>query len=188
MAQLERLLPPLRPTGDYAAAEFDQVRAFQLLAHAEIESFVEDRAIAVIDRALDKWRLDGRARKPVVALLAFTEEKLGRPPETIPPSKRELNDRVERAKSAFSRVVHSNNGIKERDLLSILLPVGVLEVDIDETWLASMSSFGEVRGTTAHKAIRVQTPPDPATERARIKEVMEGLATLDQVMGGLARK
>ena len=42
-------------TGSYSARQFDRARAFRLLAHAEIESYLEDVAFDAANNAFRVW-------------------------------------------------------------------------------------------------------------------------------------
>ena len=103
--------------------------AFRLLAHAEIESYLEDIVIATIDIATDNWLKNGLISKPLLTMIAFTEGELGR----LPHSKSwdnilSLNTRIKNSKKKYSRyVVKENHGIKEWHILRLLLPAGIDE-------------------------------------------------------------
>lgn len=187
LEQLESLLPDISPTGDYGEDEYDRVRAYRLLVHAEIESCIEELAESVAHKAVSRWVTDGRARRPLLALLAFTEVNWPSAPSALTPSRGELRERIERAKSMFTGSLRRVNGIRERDVLAMLLPVGFREVDFDTTWLATINSFGEERGETAHTTVRVQSPPDPKTEKDRIMQILDGLRDIDEKLLPLGR-
>ncbi|WP_380171106.1 hypothetical protein ACFEMC_19220 [Kineococcus sp. DHX-1] len=50
----------------------------------------------------------------------------------------------------YTKRVDENQGIKQNNLFSLLLPLGFNENDFDTVWLGSMNSFGSGRGDTAH--------------------------------------
>ncbi len=185
--ELENLLPSTRPTGDYTRDEFDRVRAFQLLGHAEIEAFIEDVGMATVNSAFKKWSVDGKARRPLLSLLAYTEVKLGHPPQVLPFGRPELRQRLEKVKNSYSYLVKNSNGIREKDVLAVLMSAGLREADFDTTWLATIDSLGKRRGETAHTTFRVQSPPDPVTERDRVRDVIRGLEPLDEKLLRLSR-
>ena len=59
------------------------------------------------------------------------------------------------------------------------MPVGITEYDIDQTWLATIDSFGQWRGDTAHQAAKqAKYLPDPATELSTIGIILDGLKKL----------
>jgi hypothetical protein len=74
---------------------------------------------------------------------------------------------------------------KEKDLLRLLLPIGVREYQIDRTWIATMDSFGSARGDIAHQSFRTQQPPDPANELATVRQIVDGLRKIDALVSQL---
>ena len=54
-----------------------------------------------------------------------------------------------------------NHGIKEKNILGLLLPIRLSMSDINQTWLATIDSFGSDQGNTAHRSVRAYQPPDP---------------------------
>ncbi len=168
-------------TGAYTTRQFDHARAFRLLAHAEIESFLEDVAFDTVNMAFQAWVDNGIITLPLVAMVAYAEQNLGIVPDRKTKIEKDLVDRLERSLSKFNGYAKAgNHGIKEKDVLKLLLPVGMSERDIDSTWLATTSSFGRARGETAHRSNQVDRPPDPRTEFDIVIQILEGLADIDE--------
>ena len=65
----------------------------------------------------------------------------------------DINMRIASSISLFRNGLAQNNGIKEKDILKILLPLGFPFSSIDSTWLTSINSFGSLRGELVHKNI-----------------------------------
>lgn len=177
------LLPAVSPTGTYTQAEYDRTRAYRVLAHAEIEACLEDLVHDVADQAFRRWAKDGRSRRPLLGLLAYHEGALQIRPilRTVGAPPEQIKDKAQRAKDDFcNRVRTTNNGIREQNVLAMLLPVGVALSDIDNAWLATIDSFGLDRGRTAHQsAAKATLLPDPATERATVGQIVAGIGSLD---------
>jgi hypothetical protein len=187
--ELRRHLLPARfdPTGAYSPRAIDRARSYRLLAHAEIEACIEDLARELIANSYAAWELDKRPRTCLLALVSFYDDKFPRIPEAMPPMLGRvtpgfMKDRVETARNAYARAVQQSNGVKEKDLLRLLLPVGIQEYELDRTWLATIDSFGSVRGDTAHQSMRTQQPPDPANELAIVRQIVTGLRQLDELL------
>ena len=186
IGQLEKLLPALSPIGTYTLAEYDFVRSFRLLAHAEIEAFLEDRARSVADDAVRRWHADRRPRRVLLGLLVFHAKSAGlseqnlRNLSTQPAS--HISNSIDRAHQQYRTRLSKNHGIREENLLGILLPLGLEGSDIDTAWLATTDGFGARRGETAHTAIAVQQPLDPQTERQTVKDIVAGLDALDRTL------
>ena len=78
--QLDRRIGKLRvhllpfhfsPTGTYSADELDKARAYRLLVHAEIESYLEDSARRIANESLKQWTTTQKARPVILSLLTF---------------------------------------------------------------------------------------------------------------------
>jgi hypothetical protein len=120
------------------------------------------------------------------------------PPDTLTPSqgskkvpdgKIKINKKIDSAIESFNRAIKQNHGIKEANLLALLLPIGIDTDDLDDpTWLATMKTFGEERGVVAHSSSTSPTiqVPDPATELGRIVHIISpGLCKVDELINKL---
>ena len=184
------------PTGSYSDEQTTRTFAFRLLAHAEIEGFLEDRAKELAKIALAGWRTSRRPSTTLVALMAFSGLDHRPPPPTLSPPQPskakswpqevDLDERVAAAVTAFNRRMSQNHGIKEENLLRILMPIGLGTDDIDQTLLAELNSLGSDRGATAHSSGQhVTTIPDPKNELERVRRILEGLEGVDTTLGEL---
>jgi hypothetical protein len=195
--ELERRIRELRqtflpqkfdPTGDYEDLVYEQTRAFRVLAHAEFESFIEDRVIEVIDQAVSSWKVSGSIAISLLAAVAYREAA---PP--IPESLSEaaakrakyptLEARIEAVQADMHRYARKqNHGIKEKNLLRLLLPIGLQETDIDSGWLSATETWATARGDAAHKGAKMQVKPDPQNELKIVNVVLDGFRDLDVQM------
>lgn len=183
-----RLLPKeFSPTGAYNMQQYDKVRAYRLLVHAEVESYLEDRARDVATSAYNKWLRDHRPRSVLISLLAFHLQQEGlsaqKLREVLGGSRRHTDDSVKSANQSYNKMLSDNNGIKEENVLRILLPLGIEAGDLDSAWLTTIHDFGRKRGETAHTSIRTQQPPDPESELRIVSEIVGGLRKIDQKLG-----
>jgi hypothetical protein len=176
--------------------EVTRTLAFRLMAHAEMEDFLETRVQQVATAAITAFSTSGKVSRALLALACFAENGCGKPPPTLEPEQENQRkewpkkiDVVVRAKlyvTSFLARVKENHGIKEENLLSLLLPVGVDPTTIDPTWLANCNSFGSARGEAAHtSSMRVSQPPNPADEKKRVEELVRGLAAIDNHLSDL---
>ncbi len=192
MGELRRMFLPeeFDPTGSYPEEQTTQTFAFRLLAHAEIEGFLEDRAKELSKTALAAWRNGKKPSTSLVSLVAFSGLEHRTPPGTLAapqpsqsktwPKEVELDERIVAAVTAFHRRLSQNHGIKEENLLGILLPIGLSTGDIDPTLLAELNSLGSDRGTTAHTSVQhVTIVPDPRDELKRVQRILEQLQAVD---------
>jgi len=180
------------PTGDYSERQKDHARGYRLLAHAEIESYIEDVAKEVILKALGDWK---RSQKPSRTIVSFIScyhsswnpydadaqeevHKLALNRKCIADSAKEILDA---ASVQYAEQLKKNHGVRTSNLQRILVPAGVDLSALDQTWLTNLDNFGELRGKTAHNAAaKVTEAIDPKTEYDRVKNLLEGLTQLDK--------
>jgi hypothetical protein len=146
--------------------------------------------MGAVNGAYGAWQIDRRPRQCLIALLAYHEGDLGPMPEEISASRASatpLRTRLKHARDQYTQWVQTkNNGIREPNVLRLLLPTGVLESDLDPGWLQTIDGFGNARGDTAHQALRTQQPPDPATEHQTVAAIVAGLRKVDARLTELA--
>jgi len=193
LSELRRYMLPakLDPTRSYTPREYDRTRGYRLLVHAELEACLEDLVIGVANQACKSWTLDRRPRQCLIALLAYYEGNLGAVPDEISnagSSTKPLRTRLKVARDNYVTWVRmNNNGIRESNILRLVLPVGVLESDLDAGWLQTMDAFGSARGDTAHQALRTQQPPDPTAEYQTVQDIVAGFRKVDAKLSALAK-
>ncbi len=190
----EHLLPdPFEPTGMYEdAGVYTRSLAYRVLAHAEIEAFLEDRALEAVTKARAVWDSDRHVSRVVLSLVAFSGKEMALPPDSLAapndnkakswPALIDINERLIPILSAFHRLVRNDNhGIKERNLLSLFLPIGLDHQKLDPAFLVAMETFGSLRGQAAHTStnMSVQQAVDPAVEHKRVSDLLPGLISLD---------
>lgn len=181
--QLEkRLIPKIRPTGKYTPRENDLIRSYRLLVHAEFESYFEDRAIEIADRSLAEFLKSGRTNIVIAALMAFSPLT----PQSPPSSLNKISQieipvaRVQKIVGHFRKSIREgNHGIKEKNIISIFLPIGLPVAALDPTFLNTLNSYGASRGASAHQSVRTQAPIDPATETRTVSDLLKEIAKLD---------
>jgi hypothetical protein len=181
--QLNRLkdefLPEISPTSSYSESQLSKTAAYRVLAHAEIESYLEERAWEVVQNAKTLWDTSGKNTRTLICLLGFSDLTMDKPPDTLKkPSnvkqdnhdkRLEITEKINSAIKSFKKVIDNNHGLKEKNILALLLPIGINSNDLDpnNTWLANMNTFGQKRGLVVHKSatsyMTTQTP-DPANE------------------------
>ena len=169
-------------TGSYSARKIDRARGFRILAHAEIESCLEDLVAQTVDIAFKGWWLDQRPRTTLVALVTFCGREHAAREALGAKGGPDMRERVTSAKDVFMRWVKTeNHGVREKNVLKLLLPAGIGEHEIETAWLATIDGFGVDRGTTAHQsANKPQTIPDPQTELETVRAILKGLVPIDR--------
>jgi hypothetical protein len=182
--------------GNYSDDDIIRTLAFRVLAHAEIEAFVEERAWATVTKAIEVWTKHGRTGRTLAALLAFSTSHGGEPPTTLEPSQPsqkktwpdrvDIDRRIANAANAYWHVKNGNHGVKEANLMALLLPIGVNLTSLDATMLMDLSAFGEARGDAAHNSgASVKAPPDPQGELKRVETLLQHLVAIDACFSDL---
>lgn len=198
----QHLLPSqeeLDPTGSYDGDVYTKTLAYRVLSHAEFESYFEDRVRDLYLAAIDAWETRNIMTKILACMLAFSSSDIDDIPATKVPiqvnqrqkweRKIKLTGRISKCANSYHHIIEMNHGIKEENLLKLLLPIGIEADEIDDIWLAAMNSFGEERGSVAHSSrsnYRTTTLPDPKTEMDKITNILEGLKVIDILLNQLS--
>lgn len=191
LAELRKALLPVKfePTGMYRSPARVHLRviSFRLLVHAEVECFFEDRAFELFDAGWKAWAGDRAPNRVVLALLAYSGVTTSGPPEKLggDPHRQKTYDDItvplKKAQAAWRATHKANHGIKEANVLALLLPLGVAAGDLDTTLLADLTSFGGSRGAAAHSSpVGVTTYADPKSEYDRATQLISALRSVDE--------
>lgn len=192
-SELRRNMLPrvFSPTGSYTQKQLDRVRGYRLLAHAEVEAFIEDRVREAANTVVGKWSADKRPRPVLLSLVAFCLKQEiashNQLKDEYAGSKSRLEQAVKAAQTAFNQAVTQNNGVRERDILRLLFPVGLKNTEIDTAWLSTIDSFGANRGEVAHSSVKAHQPLDPKNELTTVQDILKGLKDLDKNLTRIAR-
>jgi hypothetical protein len=195
----KQFLPNISPTGLYSERQLARTIAYRVLAHAEIESYLEERVWEAVLKAKKNWDSSGKAHCTLICLIAFSGQTMDSPPDTLTPNKPnkelpqekvKISKKIDSAIKCFKHVIDQNHGLKEANILALLLPIGVDSDDIDSTLLATMNTFGEKRGRVAHSsatAYRTNEQPDPANELSTVEQIVQGLLQVDELINNLIK-
>lgn len=188
------LLPlPFEATGTYADEALVRTRtlSFRVLAHAELETYIEDRVVEIAKAAWKRWEGERHVTAPLLHLVGFCGLALQAPPDTLAaPNQNQAkswSDRIdvnERLKDIVQRYVRmvtlENHGIREPNLMAMLLPIGLRPFAIDPVFVDRLDDFGRSRGEAAHgSSIAVQQSPDPKSEYDDVHVLLAELVKLD---------
>jgi hypothetical protein len=175
LAVLERHFPPkdgeFSLSGHYTREQDDKTKAYLLLVHAELESYFEERAKSRADIAHSHWQRTGKCPLVLSRLLVYHQEEL----EALSPAA------VTKAMNYYLDKIEKNHGIKEKNLLSLFLPVGLGHRDLDTRLVAACDQLARKRGQFAHASFKAHQQVDPQTERDNVREnIMPELIKLDR--------
>jgi hypothetical protein len=184
----KNLVPRLSDTGDYTEKELDMAAGFRLLAHAEIEAFLEESAKEAALKAITSWHANGKVSHTLGCLLShYPKRKI--PQQVLEDEKSGRSSRIhyaiQIAHGAYVHVLTKNNGVREENVKKILFPIGIKHADIDVTWLNTIDSFGRDRGFVAHNSAGAIRAIDPETEIKTVEQIVVGLGKLDTALGKL---
>jgi hypothetical protein len=194
--ELRQLLLPAEfdPTGSYAHPMQTTTCAlsFRVLAHAELESYLEDRALEVATTALQAWRTRKHVSIVAFHLIAFSGMIAELPPDTLYTTDQNkiktwqaritIDDRFDKSVNDYhNKIRNKNHGVKEKNIVSMFIPLGFDMSNCDELFLQTMSTFGEARGTVAHTSGRshVQKAVDPKDEYTVLLNILAALDRID---------
>ncbi len=195
-----QFLPKINPPGIYYSdRQLALIIAYRVFAHAEIEAYLEDRVKKVALDAKINWDNHGKTSRTLLSLLAFSGEMMDVPPDTLSPikgskkvalEKIKLDKKIEIAVNCFMKAINQNHGLKEANILALLLPIGIDSDDLDLGLMLDLNTFGEQRGLVAHSsAISYMTRklPDPADELNQIQQITKGLSQIDKLINALIK-
>lgn len=176
--------------GEYTEKELDLARGYKLLAHAEIESFLEDIAKNKVLQVIREWETQ---RKPSLTLISFlasyhsswnVDDNISNE-EIIKLSKsrtksESIKETIDIACKQFIKKIKENHGIREKNFLTLILPLGYDEKNIDATLVSNLDSFGKLRGDIAHNSRNSLTISiNPQDELNAVNNILDGLRELD---------
>lgn len=192
----EQFLPdPFDPLGVYPNARRIQAhtRAFLVLSHAEIETYLEEWAKDIARAAEVVWTNSQRIVTPLAFLLSWSQERLTIPDaigtSTSTTGSPRLAEITKRLFPAYYKRIKDNDGVKEKNVLNLFAPLGISSGPLAGTLLPNLDALGTIRGTHAHHSVKAVTSVlDPETEYKRIIAVVTDLAPFEQWLVEYRRK
>lgn len=134
--------------------EQDDLRAFTLLCHAELEAYFENIARTVVEKAKKKWDKDHIANYNLASLF-LREENVKKAPD--------IPTKVGYVYSKYLKNLDYNNGITKKDLFNMFEPIGYEKNDFNEAFLIDVENLGRQRGEYAHlsfKTVQIKSQKD----------------------------
>lgn len=131
----------------------EHARAFVTFAHAELEFYAEEalRDLATISVSN---AVAGRLGRPSIALLGFSGLPSLNGGSVLSTSNkkpaRRLSTRLGEAHVSIVRIINANNGVREKNLAAMAIPLGLDAATIDNTWLNELDAFCSWRGAFSH--------------------------------------
>jgi len=152
----------------------DNLRAYRVLIHAEIEYYVETLVREKVKKSLDAWKQRHKTNKTLLSLMSY-----GKRDGTL---KNKLDTRIHSVICDFYGIIKQNHGIKESNMVQLLIPIGVDQDQISQTLLSNLDSFGTLRGEQAHTTFKTQQLINPDDEVARVNNIIIDLKELEELV------
>lgn len=161
-----------------------RLRSYRILSHAEIEYFVESIILNKIEREKKKWLKTHSTSNCISNILAYIRIEFPNisPHLTEITSGNDFQFRVNKVLNNYQNIIKYNNGIKEENIIPILIPLGIDYQKINQTLLNNMSSFGVERGSTAHNSSKVQNLINPNDEINMVNQIITDLLDIDKLV------
>lgn len=169
---------PISRTSQY------KIQSYRLLSHAEIEYYIESIILYRIDLEKMKWNTRSIISNCIAHLIAYNRAELPGPSSLLSEisNKNDIKFRINKVITTFESSVKRNNGIKEVDIIPLLVSIGVDYSQISQTLLNNLSSFGKFRGDTAHSSTKIQRLINPNDETGMVQKIVEELHDIDDLI------
>lgn len=151
-----------------------ELRAFKLLVHAEIESYIEYVVLEVWNKCNTAWTTKKKVIAPLEFLIMYTASRFEANDQQLT-----KENRITQILTSFKTLIASNNGIKKKNILQLVIPLGIDYLSIDETWLTTIDSYGSSRGYVAHNSFSVHQQLDRNDELNNLDLVLKGIKKID---------
>jgi hypothetical protein len=176
----------------YSDEQIVAAKALLVFAHAELEDYLEAACRDKANRALAAFQAGGVGSLTAFSLMSYCGEPLAKCtdiakyseahtklapqfPQITAPATRALLSALKVAVSTFSETCRKNNGVKEANLLPMILPLGIDPLTIDPTWIAELNGFGVDRGAHAHRGLAsVKRIDDPFLAADQFMRILDG--------------
>jgi len=123
-----------------------KLRACISLIHAEIENYFEAIGLKSLE-AFNNKKLNNKVLNRVKYSLTIYNQR------SFEGGQEDYITRISNSINSYKSNVNQNNGIKEKDILKIILPIGYPYDEIDSTWITTLNSFGSLRGKLIHSSM-----------------------------------
>jgi len=170
----------LDPTG--FQPDLDQLAAFRLLVHGEIEDFLEakakDNVTAISARIASNSPWMRQSPELLAVAIALKKALPGQDHLEQVKFASFVGDLLNSARSAIT----DNNGVKTPSFVLLSLLSGKTIEEIDGVLSNSLNSYGKNRGDVAHKSVTHSTTLNaPSTELATAQSLVQEIAKFHDV-------
>lgn len=175
---LRRRLLPSRWPLLASDAQSERARAFTLLAHAEVETYLEEMVLGYADRRVTEWIRGGPPSMCIVGLAKAAIREVAE----VDKDKRSTRDVVLLGKRQLSEYLKiRNHGVREKQLRRMFLPIGMELTSLPLGFPQSLEAWGIRRGGFAHQGGYVNIP-NPKGEYDDARQILAYLMKIDRTL------
>ena len=157
-------------------SDLDQIAAFRVLVHAEIEDYLERKARESILALRHKTALSCFSIKSNLELFLLASVFGYNLQVLVPYDSKVLIASVGKLLGEVDKFVSDNNGIKEGSFVKLSLICGRVADELDVSLISMLNSYGKGRGDVAHQSTRhVRTLLSPSSEKTNAIALVEAL-------------
>jgi len=158
------------PTRD----QVDDLRAFELLCHAELEVYFEKKALKVLERAKKKWESQHCANYNLACLFLYAG--------AIKNQNTPISTMVGKVIADYCQKVDRNNGIKQDNIKSLYRPLGFKMDDFDSILMNNLDQLGSQRGAFAHQSFKTIEITSKNDIFKKIDDIVEEIKDFERVL------
>lgn len=160
----------------------ERLAAFRLLAHAEFEEFMENKAREGLNRLSSIAKAKNFRIGDMHHLLAIAHYLQYDIALVDPFDQPKYISKSTKLMKHAEDLISDNNGIKRHSFLKLCLFYGAMPDDVDQTLLSILDSYGTKRGDVAHRSIsRVKSILAPTDEEANVTTILQLLKSFYDV-------
>ena len=178
------------PMSSYSIKDIDMTKGYLLLAHSEVEYFIESICHKFIELQVTRYCQSDTPTNCTLALLLYSKLDWMVSTEAIAVpgiQSSNLEDTVKtllvKASKKFNEQVNGNHGVKAVNIRRLIAPTGLLAA-IPEDEIESFDTFGSDRGNVAHVSTKhITAGLDPLAVLNKLKtNILPTLKSIDEKM------
>lgn len=177
------------PLSNYDSKTIDMTKGYTLLAHSEIEYFIESICCAFVKLQVERYRTNKTPSACALALITYskleweiTNDEMDVPKITSSRLTDSLTTLLSKMNISYNKdVVNSNNGIKTKNLLKLIAPTGMID-HFPEVDMENFNTFGGHRGNLAHVSTKhINFDIDPLSQLNHLNDnLLPALQAFDE--------
>ncbi|WP_436528630.1 hypothetical protein [Actinoplanes sp. HUAS TT8] len=171
----------------YTPEDHSKALAFRLLASAALEGYIENRLWAVAEAAMERLkRSQSTAAGRALLSWYIYERKTLYLPIRADEILQHVAEHCDNALKKYLTRVTGTHGMSDSDFLSLVVPLGVRETDIDVQLTANLRILSKDRNRAAHvRTSRAKKMEEPKAEADLVFQIVSSLDALDASLDAL---